>query len=127
MTTALDPRPVADRAATSPVAGTVTINVRSIERTALAIVHEELDVEVSAIRIRLSDDGGGLALAVSTPVVLEPALADAPGASTGTVLDRLHRDRARIAARIEALTGRTVTRVDIRVTGTRTRSTRRVA
>ncbi|WKK72080.1 hypothetical protein Q0F99_03195 [Rathayibacter oskolensis] len=122
MTTALDSRP-ATRAATSPVAGTVTINVRSIERTALAIVREELGVEVSAIRVRLSDDGGGLALAVTTPVVLS----DEAGAATGTVLDRLHRDRTRIAARMHALTGRTVTRVDIRVTGTRTRSTRRVA
>lgn len=101
------------------MAGTVTINVRSIERTALAIVHEELGVEVSAIRVRLSDDGGGLALAVTTPVVLSD--------EAGTVLDRLHRDRTRIAARMHALTGRTVTRVDIRVTGTRTRSTRRVA
>lgn len=116
--TVLDPRPATGR--DSPVAGTVTINVRSIERTALAIVHEELDVEVSAIRVHLSDDHGGLALAVTTPVVLDPD-------EGGTVLDRLHRDRARIAARMQELTGRTVSRVDVRVTGTRTRSTRRVA
>ncbi|KQQ05290.1 MULTISPECIES: hypothetical protein [unclassified Rathayibacter] len=120
MTTALDSRP-ALRSAASPVAGTVTLSVRSIERTALAIVHEELGVDVSAIRVRLSDDDGGLALSVSTPVVLADA------ATAGTVLDRLHRDRTRIAARMQALTGRSVSRVDIRVTGTRTRSTRRVA
>lgn len=101
-------------------AGTVSISVRSIERTALAIVHEELGVEVSAIRVRLSDDHGGLALAVTAPVVAEP------GAAGGTLLDRLHRDRATIASRMHALTGRTVTRVDIRVSGTRTKSTRRV-
>lgn len=116
--TVLDSRPATGR--DSPVAGTVTIAVRSIERTALAIVHEELGVEVSAIRVHLSDDRGGLALGVSTPVVLDPE-------DGGSVLDRLHRDRARIAARMQALTGRTVSRVDVRVTGTRTRSTRRVA
>ncbi|SMH30454.1 hypothetical protein SAMN06295885_0430 [Rathayibacter oskolensis] len=126
MTTALDARRDT-RTAPTPVAGTVTITVRSIERTALAIAHEELDVEVSAIRVHLSDDRGGLALAITTPVVLEPPLSAAPGSPGGSVLDRLHRDRARIASRMEALTGRTVTRVDIRVTGTRTRTTRRVA
>jgi hypothetical protein len=115
--TALDTRPA------SPVAGTVTITVRSIERSAVAIVHEELGVEVSAVRVRLSDDHGGLALSVTAPVVAEPGAVD-PG---GSLLERLHRDRARIASRMEALTGRTVSRVDIRVTGTRTRSTRRVA
>lgn len=109
------------------VAGAVTITVRSLERTALAIVHDELDVEVSAIRVRLSDDHGGLALAVTSPVVLGPAPAEAPGAPGGGLLDRLHRDRSRIASRMEALTGRRVTRVDITVTGTRTRPVRRVA
>lgn len=121
MTTDLQSRP----ATGAPVAGTVTVSVRSIERTALAVVHEELGVEVSAIRVRLSDDRGGLALAVTTPVVVDPV--STPGAEGGNLLDRLHRDRARIAARMQALTGRTVTRVDVRVTGTRTRSTRRVA
>ncbi|KQQ10182.1 hypothetical protein [Rathayibacter sp. Leaf296] len=123
MTTDLQSRP----ATGAPVAGTVTVSVRSIERTALAVVHEELGVEVSAIRVRLSDDRGGLALAVTTPVVVDPDPVSAPGADGGNLLDRLHRDRARIAARMQALTGRTVTRVDVRVTGTRTRSTRRVA
>ncbi|PPG83009.1 hypothetical protein [Rathayibacter sp. AY1H2] len=115
--TALDTRPA------SRVAGTVTITVRSIERAAVAIVHEELGVEVSAIRVRLSDDRGGLALAVTAPVVVEPGTAPAGG----SLLERLHGDRTRIASRMEALTGRTVSRIDIRVTGTRTRSTRRVA
>ncbi|AZZ56135.1 hypothetical protein [Rathayibacter iranicus] len=112
--TALDMRPA------SPVAGTVTITTRSLERAAVAIVHEELGVEVSAIRVRLSDDRGGLALAVTAPVVLEQETGD-------SLLDRLHRDRSRIASRMQVLTGRTVTRVDVRVTGTRTRTTRRVA
>ncbi|QHC59820.1 hypothetical protein [Rathayibacter sp. VKM Ac-2760] len=118
--TALDQRPAERAAAQEP--GTVTITVRSIERMAVAIVHEELGVEVSAIRVRLSDDSGGLALAVTAPAVLDPD-------AEGTVLDRLHRDRARIASRMGALTGRTVSRVDIRVTGTRTPTarTRRVA
>ncbi|MBF4461529.1 MULTISPECIES: hypothetical protein [unclassified Rathayibacter] len=113
--TVLDTRPAA-------VAGTVTVSARSIERMASAIVHEELNVEFSAIRVHLSDDHGGLALAVTTPVVVDP---DAP-ASSETVLERLHRGRARIASRMEALTGRSVSRVDVRVTGTRTRPTRRV-
>ena len=91
------------------MAGTVTVSVRSIERTALAVVHEELGVEVSAIRVRLSDDRGGLALAVTTPVVVGTDPASAPGAGDGDLLQRLHRDRARIAARMQALTGRTVT------------------
>ena len=125
MTTALQSRPAAG--APAPVAGTVTVSVRSIERTALAVVHEELGVEVSAIRVRLSDDRGGLALSVTTPVVVGSDPAAAPGTDEGNLLDRLHRDRSRIAARMQALTGRTVTRVDIRVNGTRTRQTRRVA
>ncbi|MCJ1699095.1 hypothetical protein MT356_05115 [Rathayibacter festucae] len=120
--TALDQRPGERTAPSEP--GTVTISVRSLERMAVAVVHEELGVEVSAIRVRLSDDSGGLALAVSAPVLTE-------GASTaeGSLLDRLHRDRAAIASRMGALTGRTVSRVDIRVTGTRTptRASRRVA
>ena len=67
--TALDQRPAERTARTEP--GTVTISVRSLERMAVAIVHEELGVEVSAIRVRLSDDRGGLALAVTAPVVVE--------------------------------------------------------
>jgi hypothetical protein len=120
--TALDQRPAERTAPAEP--GTVTISVRSLERMAVAIVHEELGVEVSAIRVRLSDDSGGLALAVTAPVVTEGL-----GAAEGSLLDRLHRDRATIASRMGALTGRTVSRVDIRVTGTRTpnRTPRRVA
>ncbi|QWL30932.1 hypothetical protein [Rathayibacter toxicus] len=106
------------------VAGTVTISVRSIERTALAIVHEKLGVEISVIRVRLSDDHGGLALAITTPVVIEPV--QAGGAEGASLLDRLHRDRAHIASRMEELTGRKVSRVDLRVTGTHDRVTRRV-
>ncbi|NQX04506.1 hypothetical protein HQQ82_06800 [Rathayibacter sp. VKM Ac-2856] len=122
--TALDQRPADRTASTEP--GTVTISVRSLERMAVAIVHEELGVEVSAIRVRLSDDSGGLALAVSAPVAAEPS---GSGAAEGSLLDRLHRDRAAIASRMGALTGRTVSRVDLRVTGTRTpsRTPRRVA
>ncbi|NRG40392.1 hypothetical protein HRK28_05610 [Rathayibacter sp. VKM Ac-2835] len=120
--TALDQRPAERTARTEP--GTVTISVRSLERTAVAIVHEELGVEVSAIRVRLSDDSGGLALAVTAPVVT-----DGSGPAGESLLDRLHRQRAAVASRMGALTGRTVSRVDLRVSGTRTASStpRRVA
>ncbi|NQX26536.1 hypothetical protein HQQ81_04120 [Microbacteriaceae bacterium VKM Ac-2854] len=105
-----------------PVLGSVSIGSRALERTATAIVHELLEVAVSDVRISLGDDAGGLAVSVETPITIEPL---GSGSSGTPVLERLHEARSALVERMGALTGRRVSRVDIRVTGSRIRSTKR--
>lgn len=107
-----------------PVVGSVSIGTRALERTATAIVHELLEAAVSDIRVSLGDDAGGLAITVETPITIEP-LGSGSGSAELPVLERVHAARSALVERMAELTGRRVGRVDIRITGSRIRTTKR--
>jgi hypothetical protein len=94
------------------VAGWDRIATAALVRTAQAVAAEALHTPVAEVRARVTDDGsGGLAVSVQTPMSV-------PRLGTGDVpaepiVQTAHRARGVIAARVGAITGRTVARVDV--------------
>lgn len=99
------------------VAGTVTIAPRALSQVARAIVHDVLGSPASDTSVDLVATADGLALRVGTP---------APLSAPDGYLRRLHEARQQLATRMQQLTGRRVTSVDLTVTGALAAAPRRV-
>ena len=126
------------------VPGHVSVRPRVLQRVAGEVVAEQLHVDRHDVRVDATDDGGDLALHVATPVRV-PALdraAGLRGASTpsggsalpgaaglpeGGVLGLVRELQGTVRSRVRELTGRSVSRVDVVVTGARAETRRRVS
>jgi hypothetical protein len=97
------------------VPGTTRITARALERLAVGLARDAAHVPSRDVSVRLSDARGGLAVAVTVPVVLGGA-----GPRTGqSIEDRGTRLRRQVIDGMRDLAGRTVNTVDIRYSGVR--------
>lgn len=108
------------------VPGHVSVRPRVLQRVAGAVVAEQLHVDRHDVRVDATDDGGDLALHVATPVRV-PALDRAAGLPEGGVLGLVRELQGTVRSRVRELTGRSVSRVDVVVTGARAETRRRVS
>ncbi|GAB3122445.1 hypothetical protein HNR05_001288 [Leifsonia psychrotolerans] len=118
-------------AGSSTLVGRNRITARALRAVAAAAVAETLNVAGRAVSADLADDHGKLAVTVraAIPVVSLAAIQRNPRAlelSGGTLLERCERAQRQTKERVEQLTGRRVSRVDIRVTNARIEGEERV-
>ena len=111
--------------------GRTVITARAIQAVVRAVAAGELGAGTRAVSVDLTDEGGRLDVAVSTPVqVISIARAQAEPAavarSGGGLLERAGRAESVIADRVHALTGRTTGAVRLRFTDAEIRRERRV-
>jgi hypothetical protein len=105
--------------------GRTTITSRAVRRVVAAVTADALEVPAADVAVTLADDAGRLAVEARTPIRI-PALADRPEAG-GTLLERLAEAQTQVRDRVLDLTGSTVGRVDLRITGARIQERGRVS
>jgi hypothetical protein len=105
--------------------GRTTITSRAVRRVVSAVTAEALDVDASDVSVELDDDGGKLHVTAQAPLRIRP-LGEVDRRS-GTVLSRLSTAQSTIRTRCLELTGSTIGRVDLRITGADLRERRRVS
>jgi hypothetical protein len=115
---------VADRSvAVEPaVSGATRITARALERLAVGLARDAAHVPLRDVSVRLSDARGGLAVAVTVPVVVGGGAG--PGIAQ-SIEDRGSRLRQRVIDGMRDLAGRTVRTVDVRYSGVRRTNQRR--
>jgi hypothetical protein len=106
------------------VHGRNTISSRAVRRVVSAVTAEELGVRASEVSVELSDAQGALTVTASTPIHVSPL--GAGSQTSGTVLERLARAQTSIRERCLDLTGSTIGRVDLHITGAKLEERRRV-
>ncbi|WP_258068397.1 hypothetical protein [Rathayibacter sp. AY1E2] len=106
--------------------GRTTISSRAVRRVVSAVTAEALDVNSSDVSVELDDEGGRLHVVARAPIHVTP-LGETGRRSSGTLLDRLSRAQTTIRSRCLELTGSTIGRVDLRITGADLRERRRVS
>lgn len=112
-------------AAQQAVRGRNTITSRAVRRVVSAVTAEELGVKASEVSVGLSDARGDLTVTASAPIHVAPLGADAR--QSGTVLERLSSAQTTIRERCLQLTGSTISRVDLHITGAQLDERRRVS
>jgi hypothetical protein len=105
--------------------GRTTITSRAVRRVVAAVTADALEVPAIDVAVTLTDDAGKLAVEARTPIRI-PALAARPEEG-GTLVERLTRAQTTVRDRVLDLTGSTVGRVDLRITGARIQERRRVS
>ena len=124
----------AARRALSPAAlknGRTTVSARALNRLVCAVAADALGVDPSAVSAAITDDQGSLALTVSAPIRVvaltrvnrDPSVVTRTG---GTILERAEHARQHIHYRVGELTGSTLSRVTVRLTGADIRPESRV-
>jgi CO/xanthine dehydrogenase Mo-binding subunit len=98
------------------------ISTQALTSLAQAAAAEALGVENQDVRVYWSDDGGLLALSLVAPIRIPPlkAVVRDPGrvaAFGGSIWDRTVAAKARILSTVTALSGASLSRVDIRISG----------
>ncbi|MDQ4490166.1 hypothetical protein RBS60_08120 [Sinomonas sp. ASV486] len=99
------------------------MSTQALTTLAQAAAAAELGVRPADVRADWSDDAGLLALRVVAPVAI-PDLADVSGPADmlrwgGSVWERAASAKARILESVMTLSGATLSRVDIRISGVR--------
>lgn len=127
MTTAVLDRqssPVAEAPAVHPHGGPgrTRIAAKALEHVAVNIAAEALGVPAGRVKVELVDDRGALALIVTAPMRAIPlarvsAAPDALTRSGGSIIERATAATASIKEQVTRLSGSTVSRVSIRVSG----------
>jgi uncharacterized alkaline shock family protein YloU len=112
----------ATTAADAAQLGRTRITTKALNRIVAAVTAEELGVDAGHVRVDLTDSGGALALTVSTPIRVVSLDRIQAGTSVvertgGSIVDRTGRAQEVVRRRVSALTGSTVRRVTLRVTG----------
>jgi hypothetical protein len=105
--------------------GRTTITSRAVRRVVSAVTADALEVPAHDVSVTLADDHGKLAVEARTPIRI-PALNARPEAG-GTLVERLVEAQTQVRDRVLDLTGSTVGRVDLRITGARIQERRRVS
>lgn len=101
------------------VAGTTTFTARALQRLAVALTRDAARVPAGDVAVRLSDERGALRLSVTVPV----AMTTAPG---GNLVDSGEELRRGLVEGMRALAGREVSAVDVRYSGVRRNTQKRV-
>lgn len=99
------------------IPGHVSIASRALQRVGGAVVAEQLLVDRRDVRVDARDDDGSLALRVSTPMTIPPLTA-VPADQVGVVAT-ITALQETLTRRMAEVTGRSVSRVDVSVTGSR--------
>lgn len=102
--------------------GRTTVSTRALNRLVCAVAADALGVDPSAVGAEITDDQGNLALTVSAPIRVvaltrvhrDPSVVTRTG---GTILERAEHARQHIHYRVGELTGSTLSRVTVRLTG----------
>ncbi|MBG6084894.1 hypothetical protein [Zhihengliuella flava] len=97
--------------------GHTRLSTQALSSTARIIAAEAYAVDQARIHVDLDDDYGDLALSFSLPLPATPPPAEEPAPAGGTVWDRAVGVRESIRERFVQLTGSSISRVDVRVTG----------
>jgi hypothetical protein len=108
--------PTAGLATREPVPGHISIAPRVLTKVSGAIVAEALVVEPRSVRVDARDDDGRLALSINTPISI-PVLSADVRVPAGGVLGRIRSLQETVTRRVNEITGRAVSRVDVTVTG----------
>jgi hypothetical protein len=100
------------------------ISTQALTSLARAAAAEALGVDAEDVRADWTDDDGLLALSLVAPISIPPlqAVVLDPGrveASGGSIRDRAVRAKESILATVSELSGSRLSRVDIRISGTR--------
>jgi hypothetical protein len=106
--------------------GRTRIASRAVRRIVSAVTADALSVSASDVSVELGDDHGLLAVTARTPINVRP-LGDVGRRSSGTLLERLEKAQASIRDRCLELTGSTIGRVDLRITGVDLHERKRVS
>jgi hypothetical protein len=114
-----------------PTGGRTVVSARAIEKVVRAVTADQFGVGVRGVSAELTDEAGRLDLAVRTPIRVVPIrrLHEDPSAverSGGSVVDRAARSEQAIVEQVGAITGSTVSRVALRLTGAEIKQERRV-
>ena len=102
--------------------GRTTVSTRALNRLVCAVAADELGVNPSTVGAEITDDLGKLALTVSAPIRIvsltqvhrDPSVVRRMG---GTIVDRAEQARQHIQHRVRELTGSTLSKVTVRLTG----------
>jgi hypothetical protein len=100
------------------------ISTQALTSLARAAAAEALGVDAEDVRADWTDDDGLLALSLVAPISIPPlqSVVGDPGrvkASGGSIRDRAVKAKESILATVSELSGSRVSRVDIRISGTR--------
>lgn len=106
--------------------GRTKIASRAVRRVVSAVTADALSVSASDVSVELADDDGSLTVIAKTPIHVRP-LGDVGRRSGGTLLERLTAAQTTIRERSLQLTGSTIGRVDLRITGVDLRERKRVS
>ncbi len=111
--------------------GRTRMTTKALRRNVSAVTAEALGVDAGHVGVDLTDREGALSLTVNTPirvVSLERVQAEMSVVprSGGSILDRTTRAQEAIRDRVSAMTGSTIGRVTVRVTGVTIRAEERV-
>jgi hypothetical protein len=114
-------------AGTGSASGRTRVTTRALTSVISAITAETLEVDAAHVRVDLDDHNGHLGVTIRTPVGV-PSLAslDAENGPDRTLLDRAIDVQHALKDRIPGLTGYTVSRVTVHLTGVSIRPERRV-
>jgi len=113
-------------AAVTADGGRTTIAARAVRRVVSAVTADALDVAASDVSVELDDHGGELHVTARAPIHVTP-LGESGRRSSGTLLERLSTAQTTIRTRCLELTGSSIGRVDLRITGADLRERRRVS
>ncbi|GAA4266249.1 hypothetical protein [Frondihabitans peucedani] len=108
------------------VHGRTQISSRAVRRIVSAVTADALSVSASDVSVELADDDGSLGVRARTPIHIRP-LGDVGRRSTGTLIERLTAAQTSIRERCLELTGSSIGRVDLQVTGVELRERKRVS
>ncbi len=97
--------------------GRVVIHDRVIQKVVEEAAAVALGVDRSAVTVRISAAFGGMTVTVGAALPIPPLSDDEAVAAAGSVVDRLSAVQASLRQRIEQITGKNVTRVNITITG----------
>ncbi len=101
--------------------GRTTVRPQALRHLVEAVVAEEAGVPATLVRASLADDRGELAVSVTAPVDLT-----VPGEHARTLVERASSIAETVRTRVDAMSGRSVDRVDVRFSGVRRSRERRV-
>ena len=108
------------------VHGRTRIAPRAVRRIVSAVTADALSVDASDVWVELAVDDGTLSVIARTPIHVSP-LGEVGRRSSGTLIERLTAAQSSIRDRTLALTGSTIGRVDLRITGVDLTERRRVS
>ena len=104
--------------------GRNTIAPRAVRRVVSAVTAEQLGVDAKSVSVNLSDHAGDLTMTASAPIHVAPLGTGAR--RPGTIVERLTRAQAAIRERSLALTGTSITEIDLHITGVQLNERKRV-